>query len=61
MVLPLTIILGILTITSLFTTATLGYLSTKGKPVFKYHRFFAFLTIILAITHASLVIQKYYF
>jgi hypothetical protein len=49
---PLAVWLGILTIISLFTTASLGYAMFKyQKNVFKYHRFFAILTITLAIIH----------
>jgi len=49
---PLAIILGILTFTSLLITASLGVAMYKfKKKVFKYHRFFAALTVTLAITH----------
>ena len=49
---PLAIWLGILTITSLFTTLLLGIaMHVFHKPVFKYHKFFAYLTGILAIIH----------
>jgi hypothetical protein len=56
-----TILLGILTIISLLVTVVLGILMKKGKPVAKYHGLFAFITIILAVIHAGLVISKYYF
>ena len=56
-----TILLGILTLISLITTVTLGILMRRGKQVFKYHRFFAYLTLILAINHAFLVTYRYYF
>jgi len=59
---PLTIILGISTIISLLITATLGFLTHRGKPnLFKYHKTLAYLTILLALIHAGLVINKYYF
>jgi hypothetical protein len=45
---------------SLITTAGLGLALHKGKPVFKWHRFFAFLTIALAIIHAISVLILYY-
>jgi len=55
---PLAILLGILTITSLFTTASFGFVyHYLHKPVFRYHRFFAIFTIFLAIIHAILVIN----
>ena len=50
--LPLAVWFGILTITSLFTTLSLGIaMHVFKKPVFKYHRFFAFLTGTLAVIH----------
>jgi hypothetical protein len=49
---PTAIWFGILTITSLFITFSLGIAVFKfQKNVFKYHKFFAYLTIILAVTH----------
>ena len=49
---PLAIIFGILTLTSLLITASLGVAMYKfKKPVFKYHKFFAVLTVTLAIIH----------
>jgi hypothetical protein len=52
---PLAVIFGILTILSVFTTASLGVAVYKfRKPVFKFHKFFAFLTITLAIIHLVL-------
>jgi len=48
--------LGVLTFLSLFTTVSLGIAYHRfHKPVFRFHRFFAFLTITLAIIHAVLV------
>ena len=53
----LTVLFGIITIISLFITAIFGIAFRRfGKPVFKLHRFFAYLTLLLAITHATLVI-----
>lgn len=54
--LPLAVWFGIMTFTSLFTTLSLGIATHMGKPVFKYHRFFAFTTATLALTHLTLVI-----
>jgi hypothetical protein len=52
---PLAIIFGFLTILSLFITAGLGIAVHKyHKPVFRFHKFFAFLTITLAIIHLVL-------
>lgn len=49
---PLAIWFGILTIISLFTTASLGIAVHKfNKNVFRLHMFFAFLTLTLAIIH----------
>jgi hypothetical protein len=51
-VFPIAIWFGILTIISLFTTLSLGVAFHKyHKNVFKYHRFFAFLTGALALVH----------
>jgi len=61
MAIQATIILGILTITSLFITIFFGMRITKGKQGIKQHKFFAFLTAILALIHAALVIYRYYF
>lgn len=50
--LPLAIWLGFLTFACLVITVSLGIaMFYFQKPVFKYHRFFAFSTIILAIIH----------
>lgn len=49
---PLAIWLGFATIISLFTTASLGIaMHFYNKNVFKYHRFFAFSTLTLAVFH----------
>jgi hypothetical protein len=61
MALSLTVILGILTIISLVITFIFGILMKRGKPVFKYHKLFAYLTIILAVIHTILVLRVYYF
>ncbi len=50
------ILLGIATLISLLVTITFGILMKKGKPVFKYHKFFAYLTLVLSLIHACLVI-----
>lgn len=53
--LPLAIIFGISTIISLFTTACFGIaVHVFNKNVFKFHMFFAFLTLTLAIIHLIL-------
>jgi len=50
---PLAIWLGGLTFASLVTTVSLGIaMFYFQKPVFKFHRIFAFLTITLAVAHA---------
>ncbi|MEK6859746.1 MAG: hypothetical protein AABX54_02925 [Nanoarchaeota archaeon] len=49
---PLAIIFGILTIISVFTTASFGIAVHKfNKKVFGFHMFFAFLTLTLAVIH----------
>jgi len=59
---PLAFWFGILTIISLFITASLGLAVHRyHKPVFKYHKIFAFLTISLAIIHAVLVLLLLFF
>ena len=57
----LTIITGIMTYSSLIITFILGILTHRGKPVLKYHRFFAYLTLLLATTHVSIVVRNNYF
>jgi len=52
--------LGIATITSLLITIVLGVLMRKGKRVFKHHRYFAYLTGLLALIHAIVVITRIY-
>ena len=59
---PLAILLGIATILSVFTTFSFGIaMHVYHKPVFKYHRFFAFITITLAVIHAILAILLWFF
>ncbi len=50
---------GIFTLICLLTTATLGYLSTQGKPVFKWHRIMAAVTVVFALMHGTLGILVY--
>ena len=57
---PLMFYLGIITIISLFTTATLGYLTYKGKNTFSYHRAFAVTTLSLALIHGILGFLAYF-
>lgn len=59
---PLAVWLGILTITSVFTTAGLGIaMHVYNKNVFRYHKFFAFLTITLALIHAIFALLLWFF
>jgi len=59
---PLAIWFGILTIILVFTTASFGIaMHVFRKNVFKYHRFFAFSTIIFAVIHAVLVILLWFY
>jgi hypothetical protein len=49
---PIAIWLGFLTYACLATTVSLGIaFHVFNKPVFKYHRFFAFTTITIATIH----------
>jgi hypothetical protein len=58
---PITIFFGILTIISLFITTALGLIyHYLHRPVFRYHKLFALITVILAIIHTILVISVYY-
>lgn len=53
--LSLTIWFGILTVTSLFITASLGIaVHVFHKKVFGFHMFFAFITLTLAVIHIIL-------
>jgi Ca2+/H+ antiporter len=57
---PLIFYFGILTITSVFTTAFLGYLSSKGKrKAFKWHVRLAILSLILALIHRFMGISSF--
>lgn len=59
---PLAIWFGILTIASVFTTASFGIaVHVFRKNVFKYHKFFAFLTMTLAVIHAILALMLWFF
>jgi len=54
----ITILFGIFTFSSLLITLSLGIAIHRfHKPVFKYHGFFAYLTFIIALIHAYLVIS----
>jgi hypothetical protein len=60
--LPLAIWLGFVTFGCLVTTLSLGIaMFYFQKPVFKYHRFFAFTTITIAIIHVTLAILLWFF
>lgn len=59
---PLAIIFGMATIISVFITASLGIAThIFKKNVFNYHKYFAFLTIILAIIHATLAFLLWFY
>jgi predicted anti-sigma-YlaC factor YlaD len=59
---PLAIWFGILTILSLFVTFSLGIaMHVFRKPVFKYHKTFAFLTMMLGIVHTILAVLLWFF
>lgn len=59
---PTAIWLGFLTIISLFITLSLGIaMHNFKKNVFKYHKFFAFLTGIIAIIHMIFAILLWFF
>jgi len=57
----LTILFGILSYVFIVITVVLGILMTKGWRVRKYHKYFAWVSIILATIHAAIVIKRYYF
>lgn len=58
---PFFVWLGFLTFASLVTTASLGIaVHFYHKPVFRYHKFFAFLTITLATIHMVLGMLFYF-
>ncbi|HII15109.1 MAG TPA: hypothetical protein HA362_02245 [Nanoarchaeota archaeon] len=56
---PLIFYLGLLTLTSLLTTATLGALVIKGRIKFKYHKALAITTVCIALTHGTLAFLAY--
>ncbi len=59
---PLAIILGILTIIFVFATASFGIaVHVYHKPVFKYHKAFAFITLGLALVHAVLAFLLWFY
>jgi len=59
---PVAIWLGISTISSLLITFSLGIATFYfQKNVFKYHRIFAFLTVILAGTHLIFGVLLWFF
>jgi len=59
---PLAIILGFLTLISLLTTFSFGIaMHFFHKNVFRFHVFFAFLTIFLVIIHAILAFLLWYY
>jgi len=54
------VLLGISTIISLFFAAGFGLIFHRLKrPVFRFHKFFAYLTLALATTHAIFVLVTY--
>ncbi|MDD5489113.1 MAG: hypothetical protein PHP25_00320 [Candidatus Moranbacteria bacterium] len=59
--LPVVAYFGMITLLLLLTTATLGYLSLRGKiqKGFKYHFFFARTTIVFALIHAILALSAH--
>jgi hypothetical protein len=58
---PLAIIFGILTILSLFITASLGIaVHIFKKNIFKFHMTFAFITITLAVIHLVLAFMLWF-
>lgn len=59
---PLAVWFGILTLISLFITFSLGIaMHVYKKPVFKYHKIFAFITITLAFFHAVFALLLWFF
>jgi len=60
--LPLALYFGIATFTALVITLIIGVLIIRGYKVpFKWHMRMAAVTIILAVTHVSLVIWLFFF
>ncbi|MFH0832864.1 MAG: hypothetical protein V1900_04045 [Candidatus Aenigmatarchaeota archaeon] len=59
---PLAIWFGIITVISLFITAYFGIaMYIFKKPVFKQHKIFAFITVILAVVHSILAAMLWFF
>lgn len=59
---PFAIWLGILTIILLFATFFLGIaMHVYKKPVFRYHKLFAFLAVILAVLHTIFAVLLWFF
>ena len=59
---PLAIWLGIITIILVFTTASLGIaVHIFKKNVFRYHKFFAFTTLVFAAIHATFAILLWFY
>jgi len=57
---PLILYLGIVTLLSFITTATIGLMIYKGKKIpFKIHPTMAGLSLILGITHGTLALSVY--
>ncbi|MFA5887762.1 MAG: hypothetical protein WC852_03570 [Candidatus Nanoarchaeia archaeon] len=56
---PLIVYIGLLTLSCLLTTATLGALVLKGKIQFKYHKAMAITTICIALSHGTLAFLAY--
>lgn len=60
--LPLAIWFGILTFICLFTTASLGIaVHVFHKNVFRFHKAFAFLTVIFALVHLVLGVMLWFY
>lgn len=59
---PLIMYLGITTLLSFLTTATIGYLNFRGNTTipFKYHPMMAAISITLALIHGTLGILAYF-
>ena len=59
---PLVIWTGYLALASLIITLSLGIaVHIFKKPVFRFHKFFAFFTVLIAIIHSILGILFYFF
>ena len=57
--LPLMAYFGMLTLLFALVTATLGYLTHKGRPYFPYHKMMAGITIAMALFHGIVGILNY--